>query len=247
MLAMNSLPARTSATARGAFIADAPAVPHRPAAAARRRPQPRQARRRQPGPKTLRAEARAPPRQPGLRRLPRHHRPAGPRARALRHPRPLPRHRPGPRRSTPAASSTACPSLDGAELATRAARPPGGRRAAWSASSTPTPRVACPCTPSWRPSPSLEDALASAGNRFDRLLLALVTHDEFRFATPGGHDRRARRRRHAMSRHSLPRRTFLRGCSPAAPRSRCRCRAWAACSTATAPPTPTAPASSRAS
>jgi hypothetical protein len=32
----------------------------------------------------------------------------------------------------------------------------------------------------------IEDVMASAGNRFDQLLLALVTHDDFRFANPPG-------------------------------------------------------------
>lgn len=32
----------------------------------------------------------------------------------------------------------------------------------------------------------IEDVMVDAGNRFDRLLLALVTHDDFRFANPAG-------------------------------------------------------------
>lgn len=184
MLAMNSLPARTSATARGAFIAEAllcRTVPPPPPEVDTDLDKPDME---DPGPKTQREKLephRADPTCAGC------HNVTDPLGLALEHFDTVGRYREFDQGLVIDASGDldGLPFLDGAELATRLREHPEVARclvrklATYSAGRLPA-------FAELETLAALEDALGFEGNRFDRLLFALVTHDDFRFANPPG-------------------------------------------------------------
>jgi len=182
MLAMNSLPARTSATARGAFIAEAllcRTVPPPPPEVDTDLDKPDME---DPGPKTLREMLephRANPACAGCHNI------TDPLGLALEHFDTVGRYREFDQGLVIDASGDldGLPFLDGAELATRLREHPEVARCLVRKLATYTAgRV--PVFAELETLAALEDALGFEGNRFDRLLFALVTHDDFRFANP---------------------------------------------------------------
>lgn len=184
ILAMNALPARTSATERGQFIADAllcRSVPPPPPNVDTNLDDEGMS---DPGPKTLREKLerhRVDPACSGCHSI------TDPLGLALEHFDAIGRHRETDQGLVIDASGEldGLPFADAAELALRLREHP----------EAPTCLVrklhtyAAGRLPFGAESDMLatvEDALASEGNRFDRLLLALVTHDDFRFAHPEG-------------------------------------------------------------
>ena len=184
MLAMNSLPARTSATARGAFIAEAllcRTVPLPPPEVDTDLDKPDME---DPGPRTLREKLephRADPACSGCHNI------TDPLGLALEHFDTIGRYREFDQGLVIDASGDldGLPFLDGAELATRLREHPEVARCLVRKLATYTAgRV--PAYAELETLAALEDALGFEGNRFDRLLFALVTHDDFRFAHPPG-------------------------------------------------------------
>ena len=184
MLAMNSLPARTSATARGAFIAEAllcRTVPPPPPEVDTDLDKPEME---DPGAKTLREKLephRADPACSGCHNI------TDPLGLALEHFDTIGRYREFDQGLVIDASGDldGLPFLDGAELATRLREHPEVARCLVRKLATYTAgRV--PAYAELETLAALEDALGFEGNRFDRLLFALVTHDDFRFAHPPG-------------------------------------------------------------
>ena len=184
MLAMNSLPARTSATARGAFIAEAllcRTVPPPPPEVDTDLDKPDVE---DPGPKTLREKLephRANPTCAGCHNI------TDPLGLALEHFDTVGRYREFDQGLVIDASGDldGLYFLDGAELATRLREHPEVARCLVKKLSTYT-AGRLPALAELETLAALEDALGFEGNRFDRLLFALVTHDDFRFANPAG-------------------------------------------------------------
>ncbi|MDC0719113.1 DUF1592 domain-containing protein [Nannocystis bainbridge] len=184
VLAMNSLPARTSATERGQFIAESllcRTVPPPPPTVDTNLDDGEM---QDPGPKTLREKLephRADPACSGCHNI------TDPLGLALEHFDTVGRWRPTDQGLTIDASGELDGQYfaDGSELALLLREHPvvanclvrklytyaGGR--------LPLPRETDTVA-------EIEDELALSGNRFDRLLVALVTHDDFRFAHPAG-------------------------------------------------------------
>lgn len=182
MLAMNSLPARTSATARGKFIAESllcRTVPPPPPEVDTNLEKPDQ---QDPGPHTLREKLephRANPVCAGCHNI------TDPLGLALEHFDTVGRYREFDQGLVIDASGAldGMAFLDGAELATRLREHPEVARCLVRKLATYTVgRV--PALAELETLAVLEDALEIEGNRFDRLLFALVTHDDFRFAHP---------------------------------------------------------------
>ncbi|MBK8234215.1 MAG: DUF1592 domain-containing protein [Deltaproteobacteria bacterium] len=180
VLAMNSLPARTSPTERGKFIADTllcRTAPPPPPGADTMLPEPD-------GPMTMRERLephRSSPACMGCHAL------TDPLGLALEHFDTVGRYRETDNGLTLDVTGEldGVPFADAAELATLLRDSPDApaclvnRLFAYSAGRVPLSTDA----------PLLERVqsdLADAGNRFDRLLLALVTHEDFRFANPTG-------------------------------------------------------------
>ncbi|HEY0138547.1 MAG TPA: DUF1592 domain-containing protein [Nannocystis sp.] len=182
MLAMNSLPARTSATARGAFIAEAllcRTVPPPPPEVDTDLDKPDEM---NPGPRTLREKLephRSNPACAGCHNI------TDPLGLALEHFDTVGRYRELDQGLVIDASGEldGMPFVDGAELASRLREHPEVARCLVKKLATYT-AGRLPALAEFETLAALEDALAIEGNRFDRLLFALVTHDDFRFAHP---------------------------------------------------------------
>lgn len=184
VLAMNSLPARTSATERGQFIAEAllcRTVPPPPPTVDTNLDDPDVD---DPGPQTLREKLephRADPSCAGCHNI------TDPLGLALEHFDTLGRWRDDDQGLTIDASGELDGKYftDGGELALLLREHPAvadclvRKLYTYAGGRLPLPRDNDTIA-------EVEDELALAGNRFDKLLLALVTHDDFRFAHPAG-------------------------------------------------------------
>lgn len=183
MLAKHSLPARTSATARGVFIAESllcRTVPPPPPDIDTNLDKDEM----NEGPQTLREKLEPHRENPACSSC---HEIIDPLGLALEHFDTIGRYREFDQGLVIDASGDldGIAFADGAELATLLRDHPNApgclvrKLYTYSAGHTPLPSEA-------ETLEALEEALTSADNRFDLLLLALVTHDDFRFANPEG-------------------------------------------------------------